>query len=161
MKKYVIEIGDKEYQAELKEFTKDYADIEVNGTTYHVKLKQLGRVGAVMPEFRPAAASARPAAPTVPREKPAAAPPRPAAGHGGGSEGVRAPMPGLILDVMAQEGSPVKAGQNVVLMEAMKMENLVAAPHDGTIHKIHVKKGDTVDEDQLLIEISRSGITSI
>jgi len=161
MKKYVIEIADKEYQAELKEFTKDYADIEVNGILYHVKLKQLGRIGAVVPEFKPVQSPDRPVTSTPAREKTTPPPTKGSVNQGSRAEGVRAPMPGLILDIMTQEGTPVKAGQNIILMEAMKMENLIAAPHDGTINKIHVRKGDTVEEDQLLIEISRSAITSI
>jgi biotin carboxyl carrier protein len=161
MKKYVLEIGDKEYKAELKEFTKDFADIEVNGILYHVKLKELGRTDLGFPEIK----TVQPLEPLKPgpvfQLNSTAAPARPSGGVGGAAEGVRAPMPGLILDILIQEGAPVKAGQNIILMEAMKMENQVPAPHDGTINKIYVKKGDSVEEDQLLIEISRSALTII
>ncbi len=64
-----------------------------------------------------------------------------------------APMPGLILDVMVKEGQEVKEGDALVILEAMKMENVMSASKDGLIKKVHVKKGDAVDKKQLLIEM--------
>lgn len=63
-----------------------------------------------------------------------------------------APMPGLLLDIQVQEGQPVEEGDRLLVLEAMKMENIIASPREGTIKKIHVKKGDTVDKKQLLLE---------
>lgn len=64
-----------------------------------------------------------------------------------------APMPGLILDVMVKEGQEVKEGDALVILEAMKMENVMSAPKDGLIKKVHVNKGDAVDKKQVLIEM--------
>lgn len=64
-----------------------------------------------------------------------------------------APMPGLILDVLVNEGQEVKEGDALVILEAMKMENVMSAPKDGLIKKVHVKTGDAVDKKQVLIEM--------
>lgn len=66
---------------------------------------------------------------------------------------IKAPMPGLILEVNVAEGSEVKEGDYLVVLEAMKMENTLAAPRDGVVKAISVEKGDTVEKNQLLIEM--------
>ena len=62
-------------------------------------------------------------------------------------------MPGTIVDILVKEGDSVKAGDPVVVAEAMKMETEIQAPVDGTVKKIHIAKGDTVNPDEVLIEI--------
>ena len=59
-------------------------------------------------------------------------------------------MPGNVLDVLVAVGAKVSAGDAVVLLEAMKMENEIVAPCDGTIKQLLVSKGSTVDTDQIL-----------
>ena len=71
-----------------------------------------------------------------------------------GSEVIKAPMQGLIVDVKAKTGQKVKAGAEVVVLEAMKMENPIVAPCDGTISEIRVAKGDTVNTDDILVVLS-------
>lgn len=66
---------------------------------------------------------------------------------------IKAPMPGLILDVQVKEGDEVKAGEYLLVLEAMKMENTLTAPRDGIVKAIKVSKGQTVDKNQLLIEM--------
>lgn len=66
---------------------------------------------------------------------------------------IKAPMPGLILDVQVEEGQEVNAGDYLLVLEAMKMENTLTAPRDGIVKSISVKKGQTVDKNQLLIEM--------
>lgn len=66
---------------------------------------------------------------------------------------IKAPMPGLILDVNIKEGDEVKAGDYLLVLEAMKMENTLTAPRDGVVKSVTVKKGETVDKNQLLIEM--------
>jgi biotin carboxyl carrier protein len=65
-----------------------------------------------------------------------------------------APMPGLVRSVNVAEGDLVKKGQTLAIIEAMKMENKVAAPFDGTVKKTMVRPGQSVERDQLLVEIS-------
>lgn len=66
---------------------------------------------------------------------------------------IKAPMPGLILDVTIAEGDVVKEGDYLLVLEAMKMENTLTAPRDGVVKVISVKKGQTVEKNQLLIEM--------
>ncbi|HRE76883.1 MAG TPA: acetyl-CoA carboxylase biotin carboxyl carrier protein subunit [Flavobacterium sp.] len=65
---------------------------------------------------------------------------------------IKAPMPGLILEINVSVGQEVKEGDNLIILEAMKMENSFASPRDGIIKSITVSKGDAVDKGQLLIE---------
>lgn len=65
---------------------------------------------------------------------------------------VKAPMPGLILDISVSVGQEVAENDNLLILEAMKMENNLSAPRAGIIKAIHVEKGATVDKGQLLIE---------
>ena len=64
-----------------------------------------------------------------------------------------APMPGNVLDVLVAVGAKVSAGDAVVLLEAMKMENEIVAPCDGTVTSISVKKSDVVDTDAVLFTV--------
>ncbi len=71
----------------------------------------------------------------------------------GGDEEIRAPMPGLVLDVRVEPGQRVEEDDGIVVVEAMKMENELRAPTGGQITAVHVAAGDTVDKDQLLVEL--------
>ncbi|HSI69504.1 MAG TPA: biotin/lipoyl-containing protein [Gillisia sp.] len=66
---------------------------------------------------------------------------------------LKAPMPGLILDVNIQAGDEVKEGDYLLVLEAMKMENTLTAPRDGVVKSVTVKKGETVEKNQLLVEM--------
>ena len=66
---------------------------------------------------------------------------------------IKAPMPGLIVDLRVKAGDVVKAGDPILVLEAMKMENIIKAPGDGTIKLLKIKKGDTVEKNQVLIEL--------
>lgn len=64
---------------------------------------------------------------------------------------LRAPMPGNILDIRVSQGEAVKAGQTLVILEAMKMENEIVAPRDGVVNQITTSKGATVDTGATLV----------
>lgn len=68
-----------------------------------------------------------------------------------------APMPGKILEILVNEGEEVKAGQPVLILEAMKMENELKAPADGIVEKILASKNDNVEKKQPLLEIKPRG----
>lgn len=67
-------------------------------------------------------------------------------------DSIAAPMPGLILDILVEEGQEVNEEDQLVILEAMKMENIITSPRNGVIKKIGVSQGDAVDKKQLLIE---------
>lgn len=67
-------------------------------------------------------------------------------------DAIEAPMPGLILDITVAEKKEVKEGDALLVLEAMKMENVITSPRDGTIKSIAVNKGDAVTKKQLLIQ---------
>lgn len=66
---------------------------------------------------------------------------------------IKAPMPGLILEVSIDVGKKVVEGDYLMVLEAMKMENTITAPRNGIVKKVNVKKGETVEKSQLLIEM--------
>lgn len=74
-------------------------------------------------------------------------------GHSLKLNDVKAPMPGLILDVNIKAGDEVKEGDYLLVLEAMKMENTLTAPRDGVVKSISVEKGQSVEKNQLLIEM--------
>ncbi|SDE57320.1 biotin carboxyl carrier protein [Mucilaginibacter pineti] len=65
---------------------------------------------------------------------------------------IKAPMPGMVLKIFAAEGDEIKKGDNLFVLEAMKMENIIKSPADVTIKKIKIKPGDKVEKGQILIE---------
>ncbi len=120
--------------------------VNVNGTVYEIQLEEVTGAEANVAPVAPVAPAA-PAAPAAAPAAPAAAP-APA-----GAEAVNAPMPGTILNVLVNVGDTVKAGETVMILEAMKMENEIAAPRAGKIASINVNKGATVESGVLLYTI--------
>jgi len=66
---------------------------------------------------------------------------------------VKAPMPGLVLDVVVKEGQRIAKGDTLLILEAMKMENVIKAIGEGTVKKVHASKGMAIDKGELLIEL--------
>lgn len=118
--------------------------VTLNGKNYEVEVEETDAVVTAVTD----AAAAQPAAPA-----PAApAAPAPAAPVGDGVK-VTAPMPGNILDVRVSVGQAVKRGEVMFILEAMKMENDIVAPQDGTVRQILANKGAAVNTDQVLATI--------
>lgn len=74
------------------------------------------------------------------------------AGAAGKVNNIKAPMPGLIIDLKVKEGDEVKQGDPLLILEAMKMENIIKSPGEGTVRTVKVKKGASVEKNQVLIE---------
>ena len=75
-------------------------------------------------------------------------------GLGGADEGeLLTKMPGKIVKIIAEEGQPVKKGETLIILEAMKMENEIKSGLDGIVKTIHVKEGDTLEENVLMMEV--------
>lgn len=116
--------------------------ITVNGTAYDVQVEELGASSAS------SAQAAAPAAVPAPAAKSAA--PAGAAG----SIVVKAPMPGTVVNVVVSAGQAVKSGDDLVFIEAMKMETPVKAPQDGTVATVDVAKGESVDSGKVLVTLN-------
>lgn len=67
-------------------------------------------------------------------------------------DSIKAPMPGIIIDLKVEKGQSVKKGDTLLILEAMKMENAITSPKDTVIDEIYVSTGDTVDKNKLLID---------
>ena len=122
--------------------------VTLNGRTYEVEV-EAGKA-MLLDEYEaiaPAAPATAPAAAPAPVAAPSAAP---AASLAAG-EPVKAPMPGVVLKVQVQRGQAVKAGQVLVILEAMKMENEIVAPKDGTVAQIVAAKGASVESGAPLV----------
>ena len=66
---------------------------------------------------------------------------------------IKAPMPGLVLDIKVGPGDQLSKGDSVLVLEAMKMENLIKSPGDGVVKSVSVKKGEAVEKNQVLIHL--------
>lgn len=137
MKEYKYKIDGKEYAVKIDKIEGDQAQLEVNGTPYSVEIIQEKKKET--PKVAKSAPAATPAATAAPA--PAAAP-----ASAGKGKAVKAPLPGVIISVDVQVGQQVKRGQQVAVLEAMKMENGINAECDGTITEIKVKAGDSILE---------------
>lgn len=125
--------------------------ITLDGKTYEMDVELLGANGAVIAPAKVAATVAAAPVAVAPKAAPAPAAAKPAANAGSGS--VVAPMPGTILKVLKKDGDAVKAGDVVLVLEAMKMENEITAPVDGAIASLSLAEGSTVGGGDLLFEV--------
>ena len=147
--KYVATINGKKYEVEVEKL-EAYKSLDRNG----VAAPAAPVLPASAPVQRPAAPAPAPvAAAPAPAPAPASAP-APKAAAPAGATTVEAPMPGKILNIKVSEGQAVKFGEVVVIMEAMKMETEIVAPADGTVSKILVKAGDSVDTGAALVALN-------
>lgn len=121
-------------------------NITVNGNTYEVEVEEVGAVVSNNTRTAPAQTTA-PSPQPKQAQQPASAP----APSGGGD--VNAPMPGTIFEVKANVGQQVKKGDVLLILEAMKMENEIMAPHDGVVSHIHVSKGASVSSGDPLVTL--------
>lgn len=142
MKTYKFTINGNSYEVAVNSVEGKTASVNVNGMDYQVELENAPAAAPVAPPKAPAA------------EQPAVQSPAPAAVPAGAGEKVPSPLPGVIIEVSVKEGQAVKAGQKVAVIEAMKMENEIAAPKDGTVTAIHVNKGDSVLEGADIVTIA-------
>lgn len=142
MKTYKFKINGNAYEVAVNSIEGKIANVNVNGADYQVELENAHAAAPAAP----VAAAPVAAAPAV-AQAPAAAP-------SGAGEKVPSPLPGVIIEVSVKEGQAVKAGQKVAVIEAMKMENEISAPKDGTITAIHVNKGDSVLEGADIVTIA-------
>lgn len=140
MKSFKYTINGNVYRVVINRIEDTIADVEVNGTPYQVEMNK--------PAKKQVVTINRPAQTTTP-------PPitRPQQSNVGAAA-LRSPLPGIILEIACKAGDTVKKGQKVLVLEAMKMENVINADRDGVIKEVKVNKGDSVLEgaDLVIIE---------
>lgn len=132
--KVTITIEGKQYQVSIDDLNTRPILAEVDGKTYEVWPEEADAPVASTPTAAPVAAPAVSAAPA----------PAPAAG----AQTLTAPLPGVIISIEVREGETVKNGQELYVLEAMKMKNSILADRDGKIAAIHVSAGDQVRHNQ-------------
>ncbi len=144
MKVFKYKINGSPYRVVVQKSDEESVELEVNGTPYLVELeakkkKTISSIQRQVPSSEQREVAAKP---SVTRTAVAA-----------GSVVINAPLPGVVLDIKKKVGDAVKKGDTVIVLEAMKMENNISAPADGTISKISVEKGASVLEGTELIVI--------
>lgn len=142
MKEYKYKINGTVYNVTVGDIENNMAQVEVNGTPYKVEMEQTVAPVAVSTP-RPSAAPR-----TISGEKVIAKPTTT-----GGAGAIKAPLPGVVLDIKVNVGDAVNAGDTVVILEAMKMENNINADKSGVVKSISVNKGDSVLEGAELLII--------
>ena len=135
---YMCKLNGKEYEVEIE---------RIDDFTPLTKVQTVSDAPVEVSVSKPAAPASEPKKETVKESAP-----EPATSSAQGEQ-VKSPMPGTILDINVQAGQSVNAGDVIVVMEAMKMENEIVASVSGKIAEICVKKGDAVDTDAVLAVI--------
>lgn len=157
MKTYKFRINGNEYNVEINSVEGNIADVTVNGAAYQVemdastssanaaKTQSVNNTVAEPVEATKTAGASASSATTTSASSATAV---------GAGKPVTSPLPGVIIEVSVKEGQAVKAGQKVAVLEAMKMENEIQAPADGTVTAVLVNKGDSVLEGAEIVKIA-------
>lgn len=148
MKTFVISVGDKAYSINVERFDGKRALVRVDGKPYEVEVKKgVGEPSKPSPLSMPTRSVTQKTTATGLESLRGSVRSATTGGE------VTAPMPGLILEIMVATGDEVVAGKPVIKMEAMKMENEIPSPVNGTVKTIAVKVGDNVSTDETLMVI--------
>jgi biotin carboxyl carrier protein len=142
MKKFKFAINGNNYEVEILGFEDNIAKVEVNGTMYDVEIQKDLRVPKT-----PTLVRAEAPKPTLKETK------IPKNVIRTTNMAIKAPLPGTIISVLVKAGDKVGIGDKLLTMEAMKMENNVLSEKAGTIRVVNVKPGDTVMQNDILVEI--------
>lgn len=146
MKTYRFKINGNGYEVAINSVEGQTASVTVNGTPYTVELEEAPAAPVQVAPVQAAPVQAAAA-------QPAPAQPAASAPASGAGKAVTSPLPGVIIAIKVNVGDVVKAGQEVAVLEAMKMENSIEATHDGTVTAINVSKGDSVLEGAPVVTI--------
>jgi biotin carboxyl carrier protein len=145
MRTYRFQINGKSLEVAVKEVDQKKARVEVNGTEHVVAIEEIKNVAVK-------AAAGNAPAPVVSTPAPAQSAPAPTVSAGGAGS-ILAPIPGQVKKVHVKVGDSVSMGASLIIMEAMKMENMVASDKQGVVTEVHVKEGDSVNQGQPLVTI--------
>jgi biotin carboxyl carrier protein len=151
MRRYTIEVDGHGFVVDVEELAAERFQVVVDGQAFEVALAAIEDVsGAADAPSRPAVSVRPVASAAAPRAPAPPAAPRAAAPAGGGLV-LGAPMPGAILRLSVTVGSKVSRGQDIAVLEAMKMENIIRAPQPGVIAEVCVQPGDQVGHGQPIV----------
>ena len=145
MKNFKFTINGNEYDAEIIGIEDSTAEVSVNGVTYSVEIDRKLQTIKTPKLVRTLAVPSTDSHPSVSKTA------NPSAPKGTGN--IKSPLPGVILEIYVREGDDVKIGQKLLMLEAMKMENIINADKEGRVASIKVGKGDSVMEGDILIVI--------
>jgi glutaconyl-CoA/methylmalonyl-CoA decarboxylase subunit gamma len=145
MRMYSLSINSNDYNVIIKEVTEEEVRAEVNGVEHIVSVNKITNLAAEQTQIIQPIKKAATSLPS------SSSPPVTASGGGEGC--IVSPIPGHVLEVSVELGEKVLAGQKVFLLEAMKMENIITAEKAGTVKKILVSQGDSVNHDQIMMII--------
>ena len=145
MKEYKFKIHGTEYEVSINSVEDNIADVTVNGTQYEVEIEGKTSKVSKVTNPTPASTSAATTAEVISTAK--------AAATKSAGMAVKSPLPGVIVDIKVRQGDRVTAGQHLLVLEAMKMENNIDADRDGIIVELKVNKGDSVLEGDTLLTI--------
>lgn len=148
MKQYKYKVNGAQYDVTIDSIVGNIAKVEVNGIPFEVEMQG----SSLVEEDLPTQVADETAAPAV-AAAPAAVEAAPAAGAPGAGAPVKAPLPGVVANILVSVGQAVKKGETVLVLEAMKMENNITAEADGKITGICVAAGDSVMEGTTLVTI--------
>ena len=149
MKKYNISVKDKNFEIEVGEIKQGVARVIVNGTEFEVRIDNRPDLSGSLPISRFICSQEPSGTETLASAVPVAAP----ESNSLGKNVIKAPIPGIIIDVRVKAGDTVKAGQTVIVMDAMKMENAITSPVSGRVSDIRVQKGSQVMTGAVLLVI--------
>ena len=141
MKEYKYTINGNEYEVVVGDIKDNIATLTVNGETYTVEMEKQPEPEKKKPVVKAATAAASDDAPAANKAAVNKA------------NAIKAPLPGVITDVLVAEGDEVKVGDTVVVLEAMKMANNLTAEKAGKVTAVCVKVGESVMEDDALVVI--------
>ena len=152
MKEISLDVNGKNYKVAIEKFGAQEAVLKVNDKVYKVGLKDLGIEKVAELKLQPSMpVQATPFMEPAPVVKPATPERSIKPASVANASSIISPLPGLIVKIAVKEGDPVKEGQLVLIMEAMKMENEIHAAKDGIVKEIKVKQGDSVVENDVLM----------
>ena len=151
MKTYKYKIDGAAYDVTINEVQGRHAKVVVNGIPFEVEMQGTQLTEDNLPNVDTTSAPEAPAA--APVEQPAAAASAPSASEAGKGNPVKAPLPGVVTKILVKAGQAVKKGENILVLEAMKMENNITAENDGTVTVVCVNPGDSVLEGTVLLTI--------
>lgn len=146
MREYKIKINNRTHHVVIKKVHKDSAIVEVNGKQIDIEIETKIKRHLEPLEVKPTHNSTEQIIPSGRKISKSS----PSSDHQ-----IFAPLPGLILQILVEEGEKISSNQIVMKMEAMKMENDIKSERDGIVEKIHVKQGDAVLENTVLISLGK------